>query len=338
MKIDPVLQQLLDRSCPSIQYRIRKELLGETGSSMLMQSLQEDLLQDEQVKKVFSWQQPDGWLGRDFHGSESLEAGIRILSEKGVEPTHPIFSSALTALQKYPERWDRGLGNAGQFLDENSLGGTKMISAAVLAYAGIENIGIVQNQIQQALRGFQGVLEIRSTTDLVDNYRKKLIIKTRKLWPSLYHLRLLAYTRSWRSSENCLLLANAVRRLIDLSPIQNFYLRKGTQLVAPASFCMDNFADNMDQMDDRQWMMWFQRMELLARTGVITNVPSLQDQVAHLKNLLENGFFTRKLSHNYFRQWNCYTGLMLEKDWKADFRRINDLTFRSSLLLFYSSI
>ena len=212
-----------------------------------------------------------------------------------------------------------------------------MISATVLAYAGLENNDIVQAQIKQALSGFQGVLEIRSISELVDNYRQKLIIKPGKLWPSLYHLRLLAYTRSWRTSENCSLLAYAICRLIDLSPIPNFYLRKGTQLVAPASFCMDDFSDNMDQMNDKQWMMWFQRMELLARTGVVKEVPALQDQITHLKNLLENGFFTRKLSHNYFRQWNCYTGLMLENDWKAEFHRVNDLTFRSSLLLFYSS-
>ena len=40
-----------------------------------------------------------------------------------------------------------------------------------------------------------------------------------------------------------------------------------------------------------------------------------------------------KLGHESFREWGAYTGLMLERDWRRPRQQINDLTFRSLLIL-----
>ena len=329
---------LLECACPSIQYRLRLELLGEDSQTSAMQELQKKILGDKKVQEVIAWQQADGWLAWDFHGQCSIESGIRILCEKGISPANPVLARALQALEAHPERTVRGLGKVGPFLDENALGGSNMIRAVVFAYAGIEQMPLIQQQIQLALEEFRAVLNIHSIDDLVEPYHDHLILRQGLIWPSLFALRLLASTQSWRDPSNLELFGRSLTRLIELSPIPAFYVRKRSQLIAPASFCMDHFAPRLDTLDDMHWMMWFQRMELLARTGVVRYVPALQRQISELQNYLDpdKGQFTLPINHRYFREWNAYTGVMLENDWRIPLRRTNDLTFRSLLIQHYA--
>lgn len=329
---------LLQIACPSIQYRIRKEILNESIQSSIMQNLQSQILDDPLVRQMFSWQQSDGWIGKDFHGENSLETGIRILREKGVERSNPNLSKALKILMKDDERLNRGIGKAGIALDEHSLGGTQLIRAVVLAYAGMENLDIVQNQIEKALQSFQTPASIQTIEDVTTTYKEKLVYQPGIVWPSIYHLRLLAFTHSWRTKENIDLLAEGVKGLIRLSPIPSILLKHKYQLVAPASFCMLDFNPNLNTLTDSGWMMWFHRMELLARTGILHQIPELTQQLNYLENLIDEGegFFPKPLSHYYFNKWSSYSGLMLEKDWRTSQRRKNDLTFRSFLIMNYS--
>jgi hypothetical protein len=41
--------------------------------------------------------------------------------------------------------------------------------------------------------------------------------------------------------------------------------------------------------------------------------------------------------NNYYTNWGAYTGLMLERDWRNEQRRANDLTFRCLLIQHYSN-
>ena len=99
MNLDPSIDRLLEFACPSIKYRIRKELLHQSISHPEMTALQAQIAQDDAVLKVLSWQQSDGWLAWAFHGYESMEAGIRLLCEKGVESDQPVLARALPALE-----------------------------------------------------------------------------------------------------------------------------------------------------------------------------------------------------------------------------------------------
>ena len=259
------------------------------------------------------------------------------MCEKGVEKSHPVLKKALDVLSKIDERLMLGIGKAGNALDENNLGGTQMIRATVFAYAGFEDIKIVQDQILKALVSFQTPASTQTIDDIITPYKRKLIYKPEIVWPSIYHLRLLAYTYSWRTEENQKLLAEGIQRLVQLSPMPYIMLRYKSQLVAPASFCMLDFNPEISKLDDAGWMMWFHRMELLARLGVIHMVPALVDQANKLTDLLnsDHGWFSKSLSHNYFRKWGAYSGLMLEKDWKNPHRRVFDLTFRTLLIRYY---
>jgi hypothetical protein len=333
-----VIAELLEHACPSIKYRIRLEIFKQSPSTSEMLNLQRQIMEDRVVKDVISWQQPDGWLAWNFHGHKSMESGIRVLCEKGVANNQKVMTEALQALEERTDHLDRGLGKVGSILDERGLGGSFMIRAAVFAYAGIEDKPFIQEQIELALVAFKAVLAIRSISELTEIYHEKLILKNGLLWPSIYHLRLLAWTHSWRTLENKEIMRASIQRLVEFSPIPSFYVRNQSQLIAPASFCMDHFHPEMNTLDDVRWMLWFHRMELLARLGVVEQIPELKEQTSILNHLLEpgGGMFTAKLEHIYFRKWAAYPGLMLETDWKNPRRRIYDLTFRCLLINHYS--
>jgi hypothetical protein len=86
--IEETLNDLLEHACPAIRYRLRRELLNQSQMSAEMLALQNRILEDQTVKEVLSWQQPDGWIAWNFHGYHSMEAGIRILCEKGLDASN----------------------------------------------------------------------------------------------------------------------------------------------------------------------------------------------------------------------------------------------------------
>ncbi len=305
-----------------------------------MRDLQEQILRDGSIVEVTNAQNPDGWIAWSFHGYESMESGLRLLCEKGVEAGNPVVVHALSALEHGTDRLERGLGQPGRILDELGFGGGETIRAYLFALVGNEDPAFVKEQIEQALDLFRFTAQINSLTDIHEQYKSKLVFRHGIRWPSIYHLRLLAWTKSWRTSDNNKVMAESIRNLVCLSPIPDIHVKYKAQLIAPASFCMHHFAPDMGCLSDAEWMQWFHRMEVLSRLGVVQQIPETVQQVHELEDrLLKNhGRFTAKLNHPYFQNWGSYAGLALEKDWRSRQRRINDLTFRSLLILNYSGL
>jgi len=333
------IYHLLGSACPAIQYRVRKEILCQSPSRPDMVELQGQILQDEAVQKVIHSQGTDGWLAWNFHGYDSMESGIRLLCEKGIEADQPVLARALLALEKHIDRLERGLGKVGKILDDLDFGGAETIRAHLFAHAGREERTLVKKQIEQALQVFKSAIQIKTLERLHETHRGKLIFREGTCWPGIYHLRLLAMTQGWRTPENRKMMAKSVQHIVRLSPIPNIYVKHKSQLIASASFGMTNFNPDMDSLPDAEWMQWFHRMELLARLGVVKEIPELKRQVQALAKILNEGqgLFTKRLSNAYFQKWGSYTGLALEKDWRVSRRRINDLSFRSLLILHYSN-
>ncbi len=338
MTIQKAMEVLCERACPSIKYRIFSEILQEPKTSQHMINLQKNILEDESVQQILAWQKDDGWLGGTFHSGYGPETGVRVLSEKGVSGEHPVIARALNALKNNPN-FDAGcLEKVGKVLDQRQLGGSNMMRAVVFAYAGKEEEPLVRKEIENALEGFQYILRVAKIQNIVEEYKNKFVFKRDVKWPSIYHLRLLSLTKTWRNDKNMSTIIHAIKKLVEFSPIPDVKVRHQSQLMAPASAFMNDFKPKLDQLKPQDWMMWFHRMELLARLGVIHSIPELRSQVEQLKQYLvdNNGFFTIKLSHYYFHRWNMYVGLALEKDWKSPLCRVNDLTFRSMLILHYA--
>lgn len=337
MSFDRAMEHLLERACPSIQYRLRTEVLRQSPFDAPLLDLQPRILADPLVQTVLEWQQPDGWFAWHFHGYPGTETAIRILAEKGVSPRHPSILAGLNAIETYPDRLNRGIGKPGKVADELTLGGQALIRAAVFAYAGVEGCPFIREQITQSLEAFRAVIGIGSIDEVAEPYKGHLVFRVGAHWPCIYHLRLLAHTKGWRIAENVHMLAQALDRLSALSPIPPIYVRHKSQLIAPASFAMQDFNPDLSTLNPVGWMLWFHWMEMAARAGVISGSPALQRQTKTLRTMLDaEGFFTRPMTHAIFRQWSAYAGLMLERDWKSAQRRIYDLTFRAWLILAHS--
>ncbi|WP_292588938.1 hypothetical protein [Mesotoga sp. UBA5557] len=150
-------------------------------------------------------------------------------------------------------------------MDSKGFGGSEAIRAVLFAKGGLEEKNFVRYQVEKALEAFDFVRSVGSLSEITENYGGKLVFKEGARWPSIYHLRLLAFTKEWRSEPNKKLLIGAIRRLAEMSPIEYALVRHKAQLIAPASVFMDDFNSDMDKLDSKGWMMWFHRMELLAR-------------------------------------------------------------------------
>lgn len=251
------VEELLLNACPSIRSRVRREILGEPRCGADVSALQAEILDDGAVKAVLASQHSDGWISWNFHGYNSMESGIRLLCEKDLDPGQASFSRALEALQSMPQRLERGIGKVGRLLDSAGLGGSLTIRAALLASPGREGSPCVLDQVRGALNAFGAVLGRGSVGDFVESHRGKLVFRAGVVWPSIYHLRLLAFTHSWRSSANHRTVTESVSRLVDWSPLPSVYFRHGSQLIAPASFAMQDFDPDIETLDDAQWMIWF---------------------------------------------------------------------------------
>jgi len=334
MSNQDITTHLLENACPSIQWRIREEILGQRPTAKQVDALQNQILQDSLVKEAIGWQGTDEWKSSPFHGSNGIESGVRILCEKGVLKDHPAINTALNALRKEPDSIYRGIGKPGKILDELCFGGSQMIKAVVFAYAGAEHDLCVEKQIKIALEGLEYILSVESIDDITTKCKNKLIFKPTVMWPSIYHLRLLANTRQWRTPDNYHLVVKGIKKLVELSPIPHISVLKQSQLIAPASFAMQDFNPTMEIMSNAMWMQWFHRTELLSRIGIISSIVELEKQVMKLDEMLKqgNGWFMKKLYHSSFVNWGAYTGLCLEKDWRSSKRQVYDLTFRSLII------
>lgn len=333
--------ELIKRSCPSIAYRIRKEIFHEDTASPEMKALQGKILAEKEVVRILALKKEDGWLGGYFHGTGEPESAIRYLMEKGVEPSHPVVQAALRAITARGEEFDRGcMQRVGKPLDEWHLGGSKLMRAWVFACAGEENHDFVRERIDEALNVFRFAAGVRRMEDVYETYKGINVFRPGVMWPCVYHLRLLAHTKMWRTQENTAMLAQAVTRLAELSPIPEIKLFNKHQVISPASVYMNNFNDDMAALDGKEWMLWFHRTELIARLQVIPRVEAMGRQLTQVRQMLHDsgGLFTKKLRHYYFTKWTQYTGLSLEADWLSAQNRVNDLTFRWLLIEVYAGL
>lgn len=324
-----------EKACPSISYRIRKEIFHEDVLNPNMKMLQSKILEEDEIKRIFSLVKEDGWLGGYFHGVDEPECGIRYLIEKGVEPSHPIIQNALSAIISKGSNFDEGsMYNVGKPLDNLHFGGSKLMKACVFAYTGNEDNDFVIEQIHESIEVFRFVCCIDKITDIYDVYKDKLVFKKEVMWPSIYHLRLLAYTNLWKTHANQDMMVKALCKLAELSPIPNIKVLYNHQIISPAAIFMSNFNDDMSKLSPKEWMMWFHRTELIARLGIALKIPSIKAQIDYVGNMLSenNGHFTMKLKHYYFTKWTGYLGLALEEKWITAEKICNDLTFRCLLI------
>jgi hypothetical protein len=339
------LETMTEKACASIRYRLRKEILGERPQ---VSDYLDEILEDRRVRYVLSWPREDGYIGEVFHGgwipeekrkysTTGAESGLRFLAEMGIPRTYPAVERGLQALLR--ENWNAGKSSWNIWAPGAGLYGDDYIRAVVFAYYGVEEPDFVGTEIERALDRFDDVLYIRSFAEITGRYRDKLYYSKGIALPDIYHLKLLAFTQSWRNSQTVDGVAKAVEHLFRLSPIPGIYVKYRSQLIAPAAIFPRDLGKSLQDCSGKDWFPRLHTMELFARIGIVKRIPQLTWQAGELKALLEagDGPFGTKPTDSSFRKWSVYTGLALENDWKGE-RWKYDLTFRALLILKYADL
>jgi hypothetical protein len=326
------ISQLLELGNPSIKFRTRLELLGENPDSEGMPELYGQILEDPQVKHCFELAQPDGSLGLLFHTTgesdpfEGSEINIRFLCEIGVSKEHPVLKAGLDALLT-PE-------GTKELVDKNEAmaEGGELIVASVLARAGIES-RVVRKRCEIALDSFAKTLEFKSYEQVATEFRQKLVYREGVRWPNIYDLRILAFTRQWRTIENLMLLQRAIDHLQSFEPFEKLYERCGYSFYSPAEAFQDEFLPDIENLPKGQAHKWWSRMELVARCQV---KPAIFKKQLKKLTSLEDDFLSETFNDGCIRGWNAYHGLKLMPSWKGGTRLV-DMLFRKCLILRYGS-
>jgi hypothetical protein len=201
--------------------------------------------------------------------------------------------------------------------------------------------------LMEAHTSFLGILNISSfdeiTEDFVQGGKNYKVYKKGVIFPESYHLRMLAYSDQWKNGNERLIILNGIKKLIELSPLQDVRVKHKSRWLAPAGICPSNLGIDLCDLATEgwngNWAQWFHTFELFARMGIVKEIPELKKQAEQLKDLLDegDGFFIHNFKEEYFNGWSIYHGLALENDWKQG-RGIYDLTFRALLILHLSGL
>ena len=89
---------LIENACPSIRYLVHRDILKTPTDEPFMMELQVEILQQSNVRKHLSAQNPDGWFGHELHGVDGMDCHINGLLSLGFETDSPYIQKAITAL------------------------------------------------------------------------------------------------------------------------------------------------------------------------------------------------------------------------------------------------
>lgn len=209
---------LLANACPSIQYLVRRDMLGAPADDPLMATLQGELLAQANTQKHLSAQHPDGWFGHELHGLDGMDCHIGGLLSLGVEASHPAIQKAITALLT-PEvasahkNWFRG----GAALDADGRGGDRAIVANILAMTrASEDIPVYAAELSLAFEHLAAVLQYDSIDDFSIQGKSGRCYKPHTRFPGANHIGILSAATGWRTAENLRTAKAAIQRAYHL--------------------------------------------------------------------------------------------------------------------------
>jgi len=343
MSYESTIDELLTRACPSIRYRIRREILGEDESSGELASLQQAILEQELVQDVFSWQRPDGSFvgnGRgSFHHRYGMEVAFRICHHAALPSWHPVFTKGLDFFRSAPgptrPPWQTGVGGGGG------------LYRVLLSLLGGEAPAEVTKATQHALAAFKFALSVDDFSSVVGK-GKTVVFKKGSDWPGVWCPELLSLATRWITPEDQRLVAQSVDRVMGLCPDPHLDVKgKGiNERGGITAYSVVWFRLSPDlPMHPREWRQWFSYMEQVARIGAVAHSDRLQRHVERLAHLLDRsgGWFTEPVLPRTFLEWDIYSGLALEPrrrekdvwEWLSCDCQRYDLAFRSLLILHY---
>lgn len=344
--MDNMCDFLINNAGSSIKYRVKKEILKDISQQeeALLQKL---ILKEKDIQYILDNQQSDGWLGKWFHSRmkgakpfDVCEVSLRYLAEKGLDLNHSVFQGVMNSYLTR-DKTDSAYEGGGSLDDDYKYPcmGLWLVRASGIARAGYEQHMDISKEIQFSLNSFFNVLNYNSIYEAVSvNKRGKYFFNEGLLWPCIYHLKILAFTHSWRTKQNVCRLAEAVEHLMSFPKISHkVYIKIKSYYASPCEAFIQPPVSHFEKENVRG--QWFDKMELFARLGIVPLCRSLKKETELLKETVDcNGICQAYTDEAFFKNWGAYSGLRLEESWRTIAKKKCDVTFRALLIIKYSEI
>lgn len=348
-----MIEYLLNNANPSIKLRVKKEILQDI-TSREEKELQEQILKEKIIAFMQEKQQPNGWIGLGFHGSnkdagqyDNQEVATKYMGEKGLQGT-ALLDGAMEAFRT-TELTDSIYRTKGHYYSEFKIpaNGQNIIRCACIARAHYDDVLDIKPQVGVALESFKRVTEVDSIFDVSRPTKKCRLFNDYERWPCRYHLEILAFTKEdWRNEENVAVLAEAFRRLMrtDREEIMNTPVACWVgHAVGPLWYLGEGYSISGDGLNhhsaDGIHRVNFEKTEWLVRCGLYHHLPELKTEVDFIMDHVgSDGVCNVDFYEKEFRSWAPYFGLTLETDWRSKKRKYCDVTFRALLVAHYAHI
>lgn len=312
------LAWLRDHASPPIRYRTARDLLGETPDAELRAAVRAW----PAAAALAGRQDPDGtWAGR-LHTAGGgrpylcTEACLRRLLDLGWDASDPAVARALQS----PHLLGRSLDEPVPLRDSLPPGAGTEIRAALLAEAGRTEPAALRNYAATVADGLVATyLGWAHGHALWEQRGAYCVLSHAVVWPTIYHLRLLA------SAEPA--IRERARPAAELAvaqpPPPGLRFEHDGRLYAPlpaAHTCL---------FSPDPWVR-LEALTLAARAGWVQDQPPLQEAARwFLAQADSDGFVSLPGRYRHFTS-ACHGAL--EPDWRQPRRRRADWTFRVALL------
>lgn len=236
---DKSIAFLLNNAGPVIQYRLRKEILGQISEGEEKRLLGE-IYELPHFKLVQTYAKPDGYIGSGMHSWDHWkgtvlhetplqdgEAAARLLSYYAIPKEHPLVVNFVKALRDeetleqefsyIPPEVERYQNRFVSIHNGNSIGALFYTMQAMLGYG--DDYDDLREFQQIALKGFARVLELSCLEDILTQRKnagknhKPPYLESDEYFPNLYTLEMLAYTKAWRTKDTVQMMADALNHI-----------------------------------------------------------------------------------------------------------------------------
>jgi hypothetical protein len=335
MNKEQIIDFLLRNAGDSIKYRLHREVLGTPAKDIEMSRLQARILEQRRVKKIFSYQYPDGWIGSNIHGciGTGLDCSVETLRTYGVEATYIGLQRAKHALlNPGPNEPYKRNFPGGDLLDRDNHGGVKFFKALILAQLEAEDEPLVQEQISLALKCFRDVRRVNHLDEVsvrkpIRNYDNSRYFIEGKTFPGYPHYAILSHTKSWRNPQSTKTLSKAVEHTLDLEPQKFAFFVKEKSRAIGLTGCWEHLVPDCGfDLPGVGFILWLRELERFCRLGIAKRVKKISSQVAMIKEFVSKPNFIARLSEDQLSRIKQYS--RLEVSWRKEERILCDIYFK----------
>ena len=349
---------LLENAGPVIQYRLRKEILGNITQTE-EENLLEQIYNTQNFKLVESYAKPNGFIGVGMHGHtnwlgvklhetplQNGESAAKLLAYYAVPRNHPLVTGFVSAM-----RDDAVLGqefsynnSAKEQLNGRHSGlrqgaGLFTITYTLQAMLGYGDDGYANYFQEISLDAFASMLNIANIEEITEPKLKKRgnysyhYVTEDKYLPCCYHLAMLAYTESWRTPKNIQLLARAFNHMdSDLVNETEGILVKGAGGYAgPLGCLIGHFGlKHPFNVDSNGGVMHRRLLTEMAMCGLGDSVEMVRKSVVNVEEALSGDGVLRlkyPFSRSKYNAVGGYGEVFIEPDYTKKTALDCDLTF-----------